>query len=156
MIAVGTYLTFPDAQFGTQDWIPEVPSPTARAGVHLDHWSRVTMLPASPLKSISEGLVPVHFPAMNTGKGPPFVEVVAVREGTVAGVVWTERLVSVTVVVRTTVLVAPPQPAAASASAPVSKLVSPARFMLLMTGKPLGLRPGTRPNGGPRPPSRRV
>jgi hypothetical protein len=34
--------------------------------------------------------------------------------------------------------------------------VSPARFMLLMTGKPLGLRPGTRPNGGPRPPSRRV
>jgi hypothetical protein len=131
---------------------------------------RVTMLLASALKSISDGLVPVHFPAMRTGSGPLLTEVVVrevvvgevvvrevvvgevvvrevvvgevvVREGAVAGVEWTEVVVLVTVVVRTTVLVAPPQPAATSPAATANQLMIPACFMLRMMGAPLTLRP---------------
>ena len=112
------------------------------------------MLLASPLKSISAGLVPVHLPAMKTGRGAPFVDVV-VRAGVFWGVVCAGAFVSVTPLVRTTVLVAPPQPAAASAAATANKLVIAGRFIVRMVGRPQALRPGDQPRVCPRPALRR-
>lgn len=73
MIAVDTCVVVPWAQFGTQLWIPLVPSPTAWFSVQDDQLIPVTMFPPSPLKSISEGLIPAQSPAISVGSAPPAV-----------------------------------------------------------------------------------
>ena len=60
VMVVGTGVSVPCAQLGTQFCKSLVPSPTAWVPVQEDHAMSVTTFPPSPLKSISEGSVPAN------------------------------------------------------------------------------------------------
>jgi hypothetical protein len=59
VIVAGTRLGGAWAQLGTQLSMSEVPWPVAPVAVQEDHVILVTTFPASPLKAISVGFIPV-------------------------------------------------------------------------------------------------
>jgi len=59
VMVAGTGVSEPSAQLGTQPWMLDVPVPVAPVAVHDAQPIEVTTFPASPLKSMKAGSVPV-------------------------------------------------------------------------------------------------